>query len=79
MNAKRTHYFDPLNGSHHFQLESRSEKMKIDGLFQLLTLTCRYLLKNTLNIHHQEKLNSFNILRYLKQAFRAIKAENCLF
>lgn len=54
MKAKRTHYFGFLNGNHNFQLESRSEKMKIDGLSQLLTFTCRYLLKNALNIHHQK-------------------------
>lgn len=30
--AKRTHYFGFLNGNHNFQLESRSEKMKMDGL-----------------------------------------------
>lgn len=78
MNAKRTHYFDSLNGSHNFQLENRNEKMKIDGLSQLLTFTCTYLLKNSLNFHHQEKLYSFNILRNLIQAFGVIKEKNSL-
>lgn len=45
MSAKSTHSFHSLNGSNHFQLESRSEEMKIDHLSQLVTFTCRYLLK----------------------------------
>lgn len=78
MNAKRTHYFDSLNRNHNFQLESRNEKMKMYGLSQLLTFTCRYLLKNALNIHHQEKFYSFNtsalyrLLELLKQKIHCL-------
>jgi len=53
--------------------------MKIDGLSQLLTFTCRYLLKNALNIYHQEKLYSFNTST-LHRLLELLKQKNyCLF
>lgn len=74
--AKRTHYFGFLNGNHNFQLESRSEKMKMDGLSQLLTFTCRYLLKNALNIHHQKTFVHSKFSDILQRLLEILKQKN---
>lgn len=80
MKAKRTHYFGFLNGNHNFQLESRNEKMEMDGLSQLLTFTCRYLLRNALNIHHQKSfIHSIfsDILQRLLEILKQKKKSIC--